>query len=349
MLLGSPTKKTITSRTFYFTLCLGIFCGFSFAYLFMNISSFSIEIPSAIHSNENFLRRWMSKGKDNKSEPFEIHGNQEEFHKTQNSVADQLYKKVRILCWIMTGPQNHDLKAIHVKATWGKRCNILLFMSSKEDPHLPAVKLDVQEGRDHLWAKTKGAFKYVYENYYDQADWFLKADDDTYVIVENLRYLLQNYSTNDPWYFGERFKLYIKQGYMSGGAGYILSKEALKRFVSRGIADQTGVICRVDGGGNEDVEMGKCMENLKVEAGDSRDSYGRGRFFPFVPETHLIPGSIQPDNWFNKYQYYETKNGPECCSDSAISFHYVSPNLMYVLEYLVYHLRPYGVDSEVHS
>ena len=102
-------------------------------------------------------------------------------------MAQELYKKVRVLCWVMTNPANHFIRAKHVKATWGKRCNKLVFMSTQADQELGAVALPVQEGRENLWAKTKEAFKYVLEHHQEEADWFIKADDDTYLVVENLR------------------------------------------------------------------------------------------------------------------------------------------------------------------
>lgn len=218
-------------------------------------------------------------------------------------------------------------------------------MSSQEDNSLPSVVLPVKEGRDYLWAKTKEAFKHIHANYLDRADWFLKADDDTYVILENLRYMLYPYKATDPIYFGCKFKPFVQQGYMSGGAGYVLSRESVKRFVEMGLTNDT--ICSASHDGNEDVEIGKCLQNVNVKAGDSRDSLGRGRFFPFVPEHHLIPGHMDKDFWYHKYMFYENRQGMECCSDNAVSFHYVSPNHMYVLEYLVYHLRPYGITYHV--
>ncbi|GBP98247.1 Glycoprotein-N-acetylgalactosamine 3-beta-galactosyltransferase 1 [Eumeta japonica] len=183
------------------------------------------------------------------------HGSSDPAHQHEDrSVADELAKRVRVLCWIMTQPSNHEKKAQHVKATWGKRCNKLIFMSTEEDSSLPTVKLPVHEGRDYLWAKTKEAFRYVYEHHRREADWFLKADDDTYVIVENLRYMLADHDPDSPIYFGCRFKPFTPQGYMSGGAGYVLSRRALEMFINQALPQPH--LCKASDHGAEDAEMG---------------------------------------------------------------------------------------------
>lgn len=213
-------------------------------------------------------------------------------------LADELYKKVRILCWVMTGPSNLETKARHVKNTWTRHCNIVVFMSSVEDPNFPTVGLGTKEGRDQLYWKTIRAFHYAYEHHIDEADWFLKADDDTYVIVDNLRWVLANHTPDEPIYFGRRFKPYTKQGYMSGGAGYVLSKEALRRFVegfkTKVCSHTTSV---------EDLAMGQCMEKVGVLAGDSRDGLQRETFHPFVPEQHLT-AKFPKSFWYWSYCYY---------------------------------------------
>ena len=64
--------------------------------------------------------------------------------------------------------------------------------------------------------------------------------------------------------------------------------------------------------------MGRCMENVGVKAGDSRDDEGKNRFMPIALEHLLIPGSIPKDSWYWDYIYYKEEEGLAACSDSAI-------------------------------
>ena len=123
--------------------------------------------------------------------------------------------------------------------------------------------------------------------------------------MENMRMMLYPYSEETPIYFGCKFKPFVKQGYMSGGAGYVLSKEALRRFVVEAIPNAT--LCKQSNSGAEDVEIGRCLYHVNVIAGDSRDINGRGKFFPFVPEHHLIPHHTNKNFWYWRYIYYKSE------------------------------------------
>lgn len=205
----------------------------------------------------------------------------------------------------MTNPKNLQSKAIHVKSTWAKRCNKVLFISS-EDTDFPTVAVVDHEGREYLWQKTRGAFQHIYDNYLNEADWFLKADDDTYVIVENLRKLVSTHSPNEPIFFGRKFKPYVRQGYMSGGAGYILSHKAVELLVEKGFSDPK--LCKPFSkvGGAEDVDMGRCLMNVGVTAGDSRTGEYE-TFHPFVPMQMIVPNILPRKFWYWDYNYYPVK------------------------------------------
>ncbi|XP_065282632.2 glycoprotein-N-acetylgalactosamine 3-beta-galactosyltransferase 1-like isoform X1 [Dermacentor albipictus] len=264
---------------------------------------------------------------------------------------DLLRKRVHLLCWVLTNPNNTVTKARHVAATWGRRCDRLLFMStarSHEEELRPSVvlNLSVAERRNALWAKTKASLVELYNGHLGDYDWFYKADDDTYAIVENLRFFLLGKDPSQPLYFGYPFRVLVPKGYMSGGAGYVLSREALRRLVEQGMMQGQ---CRADGAGSEDAELGRCLTRVGVPVSDTRDALGRNRFFPLRIDHYFWPDLLPLHWWIWRYAMHPIRPGWNCCSDTAVAFHYTPPDRMYVFEYFVYHVRLLGgLDQRVY-
>ncbi len=78
-------------------------------------------------------------------------------------------------------------------------------MSSTANRSFPTIGLPVPPGRNHIASKAKSAWKYVYANYLNQAEFFLKADPDTYIVIENLRQYLKKENADTAQYYGHRY------------------------------------------------------------------------------------------------------------------------------------------------
>jgi glycoprotein-N-acetylgalactosamine 3-beta-galactosyltransferase len=135
---------------------------------------------------------------------------------------------------------------------------------------------------DKLTDKVFLTIKYLYHKY-NNYDWYLKVDDDTWIFIDNLRKFLSDKNASMPVTYGYDFKLIVEKGYHSGGAGYVLSNEAFSRL---GYAlNNNYSFCKNTG--TEDVDVAICLRKLQVYKNSSLDELERERFHPLNIEVIL--------------------------------------------------------------
>ena len=169
-------------------------------------------------------------------------------------------------------------------------------------------------GYQHLWLKTRAAFKYIYENHFNDTEWFYKCDDDTYVITENLRYFLSKYNPSEEHFLGR----FIKEGYTSchsGGAGYVFTRKVLKAFYE---VMKNPKRCK-EISTAEDVELAKCLQSRNIFPKVSKDFRGKQIFL--------------------KHERIDDNEKLTHFSNETVSFHYIPPNAMYEFEFMLYRIR----------
>lgn len=212
-------------------------------------------------------------------------------------------KKVKIFCFILTHEKKLERAKI-VGDTWAKKCDNFKFIlkipdNIKDDSIInfgmikrddfggvelnnllepPGIKNDTYR---KLTDKVYSAMRYIFLKY-PYYDWYLKADDDTFIFVDNLKKFLSTQNASSPVSFGHSFNRGIQYGYHSGGAGYVLSNEAMRRIGSS--LSMNFEFC--PNRKFEDLDVSTCLRKLGVVPGISQDSKGRERFHPLSIRAH---------------------------------------------------------------
>jgi hypothetical protein len=70
-------------------------------------------------------------------------------------------------------------------------------------------------------------------------DWYCFIDDDTFLNIKNLHNLLQKYNSEESLYIGSSCRGYNPPFYMSGGAGFVLSKSLYLKLLKQNADNST--------------------------------------------------------------------------------------------------------------
>ena len=157
----------------------------------------------------------------------------------------------------------------------------------KDDPNFEFVYLNMTDNYERITEKALLTFEYIYDNLMEEFDWFVRANDDTYIIMENLKLFLANKCPDEKIIYGKILKhfrgssLYKDgnntKGFLQGGSGFLISRESLRLFVETMRKDPS--FCVMLLGRLEDQEISNCFRKINIYPGETRDEFGRERFF----------------------------------------------------------------------
>ena len=168
---------------------------------------------------------------------------------------------------VVTANSYLDTRATAVNQTWGRLIPKLQFFCSegKQQHSLAIVSLP---GVDDTYPPQKKVFRmlqYMHDHYIDDFNWFMRADDDSYVRVPELIEFLSTLDPSEELYIGspgmgrvedlERIKLLPHERYCMGGPGVIFSRALLIKLAPHLEDCLENVVVSY----NEDLEVGRCV------------------------------------------------------------------------------------------
>lgn len=331
MLAVSPNKRTESVFKVVALLC-GIFLGGFYA-------SFGHSVAKQWFSSSKSFNAGF-KTIDQTTQAQEINETARFLVSDDTTIADDLAKKIRVLCWIHNNnPEKERIDAI--KKTWGNRCTELIVIKNSGNNSTDMFNIPHDEiGNSNI----ENAYRFIHSKYATNFDWFLKTTGNSYVVMENLRFKLFSQDPGMPIGVGLALKnVQFNETYFSDKAGYALSRKALKNLIEG--FDKGSNCSKVNQTYSDEVRIGICLNEMNVHFSKSNDSNNKQLFFDKHLDEYFLPNPIVklPYPW---YQDYKVNHNLDSASNYSIAFCDISWQQMFVMEFLIYQLRPYGIETE---
>ncbi|VDP93855.1 unnamed protein product [Echinostoma caproni] len=103
------------------------------------------------------------------------------------------------------------------------------------------------------WNSMRITLRAIYDARGDNM-YFLKAGQNDYIIMENLRYMLLSENPDEPFIVGHVHNPSDQIANISGSAGYVISRQALRLIVTKGLDEQPACAAQ---DAIEDVQISK--------------------------------------------------------------------------------------------
>ena len=241
-----PLRGCIIVRVF-----LGVLCGFSFS--FFALERYALQ---SIWKNRcSHFDQWQPS-------PFVRYQN----------ITKETNAKSLVLVSVMTHFGTVNTRAAAINKTWAQDIpgKVLFFVGNsdnKTEVDIPLVILPVADDVYPPQEKAMLMLKYVYENYGDSYQWFIRADDDVYINTDNLGALLISISHNDNVLLGhpgtgtdeEKGKLGLQEesNFCIGGTGIVMSRSVLRK-----VYPYLDYCIKNTATAHEDSEVGRCIRTF---------------------------------------------------------------------------------------
>ena len=287
------------------------------------------------------------------------HNNNNDTQKaTSNNKKHKPHHYVTVLLPSVVDENNVGRRLKAIAETWGPAANSIYIMN--DISHFPegmstiiTPEINTSTTPEHpqvlllpsnMTENNAPRLKYVIERIYEivNPDFCFFVNDHTFVIPEHLCNYLETVDPTQDLYAGHA--LQTKDIiFNSGAAGYILSRTTMRKLVEKW-NEGTDPYCapNLDDSTNKHTKwlqkspglfFASCLKNgLGISPIDTRD--GKYHRFQAFPLTRVVSGDL--DQWYlDKHtkevakiiaadeSYTHSLNGPDCCSQSIVSFHYV--------------------------